>query len=97
MASATCITPTSTGFRSGTLQLSRLAPSSPWVCSLDVDELGNIYFAAGNTINKWTAATQQVTTLVSSGLDRPHSVAVDASGNVYIGDTFHSAVKKRDR
>ena len=65
------------------------------VRSLDVDELGNnIYFAAGNTINKWSAATQQVTTLVSSGLAGPESIAVDASGNVYIGDSFHSAVKK---
>jgi len=35
-----------------------------------------------------------VTTLVSSGLNRPSGVAVDGSGNVYIADTFDGAIKE---
>jgi DNA-binding beta-propeller fold protein YncE len=35
-----------------------------------------------------------VTTLVSSGLNYPGSVAVDGAGNVYIADTLNNAIKK---
>jgi DNA-binding beta-propeller fold protein YncE len=51
--------------------------------TLTVTQAGSTYVAA-----------QPVTTLVSSGLDDPHGVAVDGSGNVYIADTAHEAVKK---
>jgi len=42
------------------------------------------------------AAAVAVTTLVSSGLNHPFSVAVDASGNVYIADTWNGMIKKWD-
>jgi hypothetical protein len=37
---------------------------------------------------------QGAITTVASGLSNPDSVAVDASGNVYIADTFNSRVLK---
>ncbi len=61
-----------------------------------VDGVGNVYIAdsAHNTIKKWSAASNTVTTLVSSGLSAPNCVAVDGVGNVYIADTGHSAIKE---
>ena len=61
-----------------------------------VDGSGNVYIADqnNNAIKEWSAATQQVTTLVSSGLDAPSGVAVDGSGNVYIADTGNNAIKE---
>jgi hypothetical protein len=35
-----------------------------------------------------------VTSVVSSGLNRPASVAVDTAGNLYIADTYNNAIKK---
>jgi hypothetical protein len=60
------------------------------------DASGNIYFTdyLAGTVKKWTAATGQVTVLVSVGLKNPSSVAVDNSGDVYIADTGHNAIKK---
>ncbi len=40
------------------------------------------------------AASNTVTTLVSSGLANPFGVAVDGAGNVYIADTVHNAIKE---
>ena len=40
------------------------------------------------------AAVGPVTTPVSSGLQLPEGVAVDGSGNVYIADTGHNAIKE---
>ena len=37
---------------------------------------------------------RRVTTLVSSGLDTPYGVAVDAAGNVYIADSGNNAIKE---
>ena len=69
-----------------------------------VDASGNVYFGGllvggGNTpvsssVGEWNASTQQVSTLVSSGLNRPTSVAVDSSGNVYIADALNNAIKE---
>jgi hypothetical protein len=61
-----------------------------------VDGSGNVYIAdeGDNAIKEWSASTQQVTTLVSSGLNWPYGVAVDVSGNVYIADTYNSAIKE---
>ena len=61
-----------------------------------VDGAGNVYIAdtGNNAIKKWTAASNTVTTLVSSGLSYPTGVAVDGAGNVYIADTGNNAIKE---
>jgi len=61
-----------------------------------IDPDGNVYFAdiTAGAIKKWTAATGQVTVLVSTGLKNPNSIAVSNSGDVYIADTGHNAIKK---
>jgi len=60
------------------------------------DGFGNVYFAdeGNNAIKEWSAATQQVTTLVASGLHGPTGVAVDGSGNIYIADEGNNAIKE---
>jgi DNA-binding beta-propeller fold protein YncE len=50
--------------------------------TLTVIQAGSTYVAAG-----------AVTALVSSDLNSPMGLAVDAAGNVYIGDSFNNAVK----
>ena len=61
-----------------------------------MDGSGNVYIAdsGNNAIKEWSASTQQVTTLVSSGLNHPEGVAVDGSGNVYIADSGNNAIKE---
>ena len=61
-----------------------------------MDASGNVYIAdTGNdAIKEWNAATQTVSTLVSSGLIDPAGVAVDGSGNVYIADSGDNAIKE---
>ena len=61
-----------------------------------MDGSGNVYIAdsGNNAIKEWNAATQQVTTLVSSGLGSPSGVAVDGSGNVYFADSGINVVKE---
>ena len=61
-----------------------------------VDGAGNVYIAdtGNNAIKEWNVTTQQVTTLVSSGLNHPEGVAVDGAGNVYIADTGNNAIKE---
>ncbi len=61
-----------------------------------VDGAGNVYFADGgnNAVKEWMAASNTVTTLVSSGLYQTLGVAVDGSGNVYVADTFNNAIKE---
>jgi DNA-binding beta-propeller fold protein YncE len=61
-----------------------------------LDAQGNVYFsdAGHSAIKKWSNSTQQVTTLVSSGLNAPLGVAVDAASNVYFADQKNNAIKK---
>jgi DNA-binding beta-propeller fold protein YncE len=42
----------------------------------------------------YDAVPPSLTTLVSTGLSMPYGVAVDSAGNVYIADSYHSAIKK---
>ena len=51
--------------------------------TLTVTQAGSTYVAAGT-----------LTALVSSGLRFPDGVAVDGAGNVYIADSYHSAIKE---
>ena len=51
--------------------------------TLTVTQAGSSYVAAN-----------PLSTLVSSGLNRPYGVAVDGSGNVYIADTDNNAIKE---
>jgi hypothetical protein len=64
-----------------------------------VDGSGNVFIAdtRNGAIKEWSASTQAVSTLVSSGLNRPSSVAVDESGNVFIADTFNGAIEELPR
>jgi DNA-binding beta-propeller fold protein YncE len=63
-----------------------------------LDSQGNLYIAdtGHDEIQKWSAATGQMTPLVSTAglLNAPHGVAVDASGNVYIADAYHDAIEE---
>ena len=70
------------------------APLLPW--GVAVDGSGNVYIAdvGSQAIEEWNSSTQQVTTLVSSGLNSPQGVAVDSAGNVYIADTGNNAIKE---
>jgi sugar lactone lactonase YvrE len=56
-----------------------------------VDGSGNLYIAdtTNDAIKEWSAATQQLSTLVS-GLWVPLGVAVDGSGNVYFSEGANS-------
>src|ERR1039458_737375 len=71
------------------------ALSNP-VYGLATDSAGNVYIAdnGNNAIKEWVAASNNVITLVSSGLSSPYGVAVDAAGNVYIADSGNNAIKK---
>ncbi|HEY1788964.1 MAG TPA: LamG-like jellyroll fold domain-containing protein, partial [Verrucomicrobiae bacterium] len=61
-----------------------------------VDKKGNVYFSSitENAIFEWVAASNQVVTLVNSGLNYPAGVAVDAAGNVYFADAENNAIKE---
>jgi sugar lactone lactonase YvrE len=48
---------------------------------------------AHNAVKKWTAASG-ITTLVSSGLVSPHSLAIDGSGNIYIANSGNSIINE---
>jgi hypothetical protein len=50
------------------------------------DSSGNAYVIDGAAVRKWTAASQQLSTLISTGLTKPVWLAVDSNGNLYIGD-----------
>ncbi len=61
-----------------------------WITS---DSSGNLYFSDSThgTIDKWVAATQTVSTLLS-GRTNPQGIAVDAQGDVFFADYSDGAV-----
>ena len=61
--------------------------------------LGNVYIADtdNHAIKEWIAASNTITTLVSSGLALPSGVAVDGSGYVYIADAGNNTIKELPR
>jgi sugar lactone lactonase YvrE len=61
-----------------------------------VDGSGNVYIGdtLDNAVKEWNAGTQQVSTLVGSGLNYPAGVAVDSQGNVYFADEKNNAIKE---
>jgi hypothetical protein len=73
-----------------------LASPSGTLNGLALDIAGNIYVAneTANSVMKWSPTTQQLTTVVGTGLSLPNWVAVDTSGNVYISDLLNQAIKK---
>lgn len=54
-----------------------------------LDPSGNVYYSdpLANAVYQWNSTTQQSTTLISSGLNAPKALAVDAAGDVYIADS----------
>jgi sugar lactone lactonase YvrE len=68
--------------------------TNPW--GIAVDGPGNVYFTdtANSTIEKWTVASNTLSTLVSSGLNNPRGLALDQAGNVYIAGYSDQAVKQ---
>ncbi|HLX60839.1 MAG TPA: C25 family cysteine peptidase [Planctomycetota bacterium] len=52
-----------------------------------------MYVTDSSDLLKWTAATQQVSTLVS-GFNGLYGVAVDATDNLYLADSLYAPVKK---
>lgn len=59
-----------------------------------VDAVGNVYATTPSGLYQWSAATQQVTALVSSGLNFPSGLAVDGSDNVYIAGGGDNTIKE---
>ena len=74
-----------------------------------MDSSGNVYVtdAGNNRIRKITSAGDEVTTLAGTGaagstdgpnvvetFNQPSGVAVDSSGNVYVGDTHNNRIRK---
>ena len=54
-----------------------------------VDGSGNLYITVpvANVVYEWSAATQQLAKLISTGLTSPTGIAVDGSGNLYIAQS----------
>jgi hypothetical protein len=63
---------------------------------VSVDSSANLYLSnfGANAIDLWNASTQQLSPIVSSGLNGPSGVALDSTGNLYISDTNNNAIKK---
>ena len=71
-----------------------LLTRADFIRAMTVDQAGNLYFSDGSIIEKWTAATNTVSTIVSSGIVLTLGITVDSAGNLYIADTNASKVLK---
>ena len=62
--------------------------------ALAVDAAGNLFFGSGSMIEKWTAATNAVSTIVSSGsgIRTNAGMTIDSAGNLYIADPLANKV-----
>jgi sugar lactone lactonase YvrE len=56
--------------------------------------IGNQTLAVTQAGSAYLAASGPTMTLVSSGLNGPNGIALDAAGNIYIADTYDNAIKK---
>ena len=61
---------------------------------LAADGSGNVFWIDGSAILKWTAASNTSAMVCQGGLLLPNGLAVDATGNLYIADTYNQAVKQ---
>ena len=70
------------------------SPLLPW--GVAVDGSGNVYIAdiSSRAIEEWSSSTQQLNTLVSSGLNSSQRSGGGRSGNVYIADAGNNAIKE---
>jgi dipeptidyl aminopeptidase/acylaminoacyl peptidase len=60
-----------------------------------VDDLSNIYTVdQNNRIQKWASGGLEWTTVAGSNgeVDRPNSVFVDKTGNIYVSDSYNHRV-----
>ena len=66
-----------------------LASGLAQITALAFDAQGNVYFSElGGRVRRLDRATRRITTLVDTGLDRPHGLVVDG-GTLYVCDTFN--------
>ncbi len=78
---------------------------------LEVDEMGNLYFIAGDQVMRRDAQTGTITVVAGNGqagfsgdggpavsarLDLPSGLAVDGLGNVFVADLFNERVRRID-
>lgn len=88
------VTQAASGYASASYVTLSSAGNVPY--GVAADSSCNAYYAdSGNAaIKKWTASSQTVSTLISSGLQSPLGVAVGGSGDLYIADSGLNAVLK---
>ena len=64
-----------------------------YVYGVAMDAAGDVDFT-DTTLNQWSAAGSNVTSLVTSGLFWPRGVAVDAAGNIYFLDSYYDTLRE---
>jgi streptogramin lyase len=86
------VTQAASGYvRAGLVTLASSGLTQP--TTVAVDSSGNVYLGDNGSVKKWSASTQQVTTLFS-GINTPSGLAIDGSGNVYFSDSNNNAIKE---
>jgi sugar lactone lactonase YvrE len=75
--------------------LATLASKVPESAGVTLDAAGNVYFSAGiSQVQEWLAASNTLTTLISTGLKNPQCLELDATGNVYFADFYNQEIKR---